>query len=477
MLALLGTVRAPSNSSRGFAKAALLGLLVCLFPSAGEAQGVITGGQREGMPFSTSSSDWEGYSEFVRLAQRRIGTSRVKPSATLDYSSLRPNDAIIIVHPLRPLDESSLSSFLAVGGRVALLDDFGTGGGLLQKFGIRRISPPESPVEKLRSNPDLAVAVPSVQLVAGAEQGRHPIAQHVEAVVTNHPLVLRHPDLTPVLEIQDTSGRAEALAVTGVIAKKGRLFALGDPSVFINLMMRYPGNRALAEGLVDYLAPAPSSSVAPFPEDTDAASPGHLGKLWILANDFEQSGHFGDDESFLDELKRHLEDAVSAVAGMDDEGMPPMMATFLAALLGLWVVSREGRGNLRLPPLLGFSFARAPILAAQTGLGARADILGSAKANPILALMELDAALRETAARRLGVGPSGTPEEVKGAFLKAGLSPDDAASLARLLADLRSYGQSLGQGKPKKTTEASLKAYHRESIRLLLEMERVRKAG
>src|SRR5690606_38228184 len=154
-------------------------------------------------PFSTSSSDWEGYSEFVRLAQRHLGTSRVKPSATLDYSSLRPNDAIIIVHPLRPLDESSLSSFLAVGGRVALLDDFGTGGAFLQKFGIRRISPPESPTEKLRSNPDLAVAVPSVQLVAGAEQGRHPIAQNVEAVVTNHPLVLRHPDLTPVLEIQD----------------------------------------------------------------------------------------------------------------------------------------------------------------------------------------------------------------------------------------------------------------------------------
>ncbi len=475
VLALGRIVRAPSNSLRAFARGTLLCFALSLCPSVSGAQGVITGGQREGLPFSTSSSDWEGYSEFVRLAQKRLGTSRVRPSARLDYSLLRPSDALVIVRPLRSLDESSLSSFLADGGRVALLDDFGKGEGLLQKFGIRRISPPDSPVETLRSNPDLPIAVPSVQLVAGAEQGRHPIAEHVEAVVTNHPLVLRHPDLTPVLEIRDTRGRAEALAVTGVIAKKGRLFALGDPSVFINLMMRYPGNRALAEGLVDYLTPPHEAALDPLLPRDEEPGGGRAGKLWILANDFEQSGHYGEDEPILEQMKRHFEDAASAVLAMDEEGMPPMMATFLAALLGLWVVSREARGNLRLPPLLDFSFARAPILAAQTGLGARADILGSSKANPILALMELDAALRETAARRLGLNPNAPPEELEEASVSSGLSPDEAASLAKLLADLRTYGQSLGQGRPKKASEATLKAYHEESMRLLRRMERMRK--
>lgn len=456
-----------------FPKGRTLGLLalVSLTSAAAAAQGVITGGERPGLPFSTSSSDWEGYSEFVRLAQRRLGTARVAPSAELNFGKLNAGDAVIIIRPLRPLDERSLSSFLASGGRVALLDDFGKGDGLLRKFGIQRISPPTNPVERLRSNSDLAIAVPAVQLVAGAERGRHPIAEHVDAVVTNHPMVLRHPDLTPVLQIEDAGGRAEALAVTGVIAKKGRLFALGDPSVFINLMLRYPGNRNLADGLVDYLAPW-SASAGELP-DTIAPL---KGKLWIVANDFEQVGHYGEDESLFEQFKRQLGEAAQALASVDEEGMPAAMATFLAALLALLLVSREFQGNLRLSPLVPSSFARPYLLAAQTGLGARAHILGSKNASPILALMELDAALRETAARRLGVNPSGTQAQLTDSFHSSGLAKDDAASLAKLLTDLRTYGQSLGQGRPKKTTENSMRNYHRESMRLLKEMERVRQS-
>ena len=41
--------------------------------------------------------------------------------------------------------------------------------------------------------------------------------------------------------------------MTGIIAKSGRLFAMGDPSVVINEMLRYPGNRAFASGLLKYL--------------------------------------------------------------------------------------------------------------------------------------------------------------------------------------------------------------------------------
>lgn len=448
-------------------------LLLSLSTERAEGQSVITSGERPGLPFSTSSSDWEGYSEFVRLAQRRLGTARVAPSAVLDYGRLSPGDAVLIVRPLRPLDERSLSSFLASGGRVALLDDFGKGDGLIRKFGIVRVSPPTNPVEKLRGNPDLAIAVPAVQVVAGAERGRHPIAEHVEAVVTNHPMVLRHPDLTPVLEIHDANGRSEALAVTGVIAKKGRLFALGDPSVFINLMLRYPGNRNLAEGLVDYLAPA--SGLGASTSEIALHSNGK-GKLWIVSNDFEQVGHYGDDESLFEKLKRRLEEAAKAVSEMDEEGMPPALAMFLAAVLALLVLSREFQGSLRLAPLVQSSFARPYVLAAQTGLGARAHVLSSKNANPILALLELDAALRETAARRLGVSPSGSEAHMSESLRSSGLSKDDAASLAKLLTTLRSYGQSLGQGRPKKATENSMRNYHRESMRLLEEMERVRKS-
>src|SRR5690606_28482804 len=102
------------------------------------------------------------------------------------------------------------------------------------------------------------------------------------------------------------------------------------------------------------------------------------------------------------------------------EGIPPLLATLLAAVLALWVVASQMRGNFQLSRLVGHSFARSPLLAAQTGLGARADILGSRQASPVLALMELDAALRETAARHLGVNPVGGRSQLREAFLTSG---------------------------------------------------------
>src|SRR5690606_17359772 len=148
-----------STFSKGCASSVIV--LLSLTTENARGQSVITSGERPGLPFSTSSSDWEGYSEFVRLAQRRLGTARVALSAVLDFGRLCPSDAVRIVRPLRPLDDRSLSSFLASGGGVALLDDFGKGDGLIRKFGIGRIRPPTSPLERLRKNPDLASAVPA----------------------------------------------------------------------------------------------------------------------------------------------------------------------------------------------------------------------------------------------------------------------------------------------------------------------------
>jgi hypothetical protein len=195
-----------------------------------------------------------------------------------------------------------------------------------------------------------------------------------------------------------------------------------------------------------------------------------------VANDFEQVGTYGQPDSLLEHLRRKMEEAAAAVAAIEEEGIPPALATALAALLAIWALSSQLKGNLLLPRLAGQSFARAPLLAAQTGLGARADILSSRKANPILALMELDAAIRETIARRLGINPAGNRDELSRAFSGSGLSKDDSDRLANLLSELRGYGQSLGQGKPRRTTEQSMKKYHQESMRLLEEIERAGKA-
>src|SRR6185369_6512064 len=106
------------------------------------------------------------------------------------------------------------------------------------------------------------------------------------------------------LEIASTSEPSTALALIGVIGdakrcglagesddlsltpsaatgKCGRLFAMGDPSAVMNSMLRYPGNRALAGRLVEYLVG----------DDTW----GHRGgTLYIVTNDFTERGSFGN---------------------------------------------------------------------------------------------------------------------------------------------------------------------------------------
>jgi hypothetical protein len=89
--------------------------------------------------------------------------------------------------------------------------------------------------------------------------------------------------------------------------------------------------------------------------------------------------------------------------------------------------------------------------------------------------MELDGAIRETIARRLGINPSGTKVELTSALADSGLTQSDAGSLSALLTEFRAYGQSLSQGKPRRTTDSSMKQYHQESMRLLAEIERLGK--
>ena len=161
--------------------------------------------------FSTSSTSWEGLSEFVRLSERQLGPGRVFVRETLDYGELEPGDALLILHPAVTLAADSLIRFLAQGGRVALLDDFGTSPPFLEHFGIRRITAPFDPLRRLGGDPDLAIATPSVQVVAGVERGRPPMTETVDEIVTNHASGFRHPDLTQLLELQVRNGAAVPL--------------------------------------------------------------------------------------------------------------------------------------------------------------------------------------------------------------------------------------------------------------------------
>lgn len=342
--------------------------------------------------FEGQDSSWRGTSELVDLARRRLGPERVVVTGTLDYGALGPSDGVLVLRPEVALDFEQLSAFLRAGGRLAVLDDYGAASGFFERFHIRRIPTPRRPAGMLRENPALAVAVPVVQEVAGYEQGRHPVVAGVSKLVTNHATALTHPNLTPVLEIPAIGEPNATLAVTGIIANRGRLLAMGDPSVVINQMLRYPGNRAFAEGLVDYLV-----------EDDSWGARG--GKLYVVANRLTQRGRFGGKAGLADELSDRLSALAGLVTTVRRDGLPELAATLLAALAALGVVAWMGVVSTRPFRPSPLRFVAETPLVAQGGAAGRAAVLAAPTTERVLALLELRSALVEGLGERLGLAP------------------------------------------------------------------------
>jgi len=349
--------------------------------------------------FEVADTGWEGTSELYALAQQELGKAKVEVLASADFERLGKDDGLLVLHPERELDYTELSAFLRAGGRMAVLDDRGEAARFLARFQIHRVEAPRNPAQSLRDNPNLAIAVPAVEQVAGQEQNRHPVVAGVDRVVTNHPTALVHPNLTQVLKIAAVGEPDATLAVTGIIAKSGRLFAMGDPSVVINEMLRYPGNRAFASGLLKYLV-----------ENDAGISRG--GKLYILANDFSQKGHFGGSRGALSELANLSETVREFATELEKNGLPGTLSLALAVLAGsgalAWAVHFSSRRYRRSVP----RYALAPLLVAQGGLAGRAAVLSAPTTDPALVLLELRSALSEALAHRLGLSRLASPEQI-----------------------------------------------------------------
>ncbi|HEX7666039.1 MAG TPA: DUF4350 domain-containing protein, partial [Polyangiaceae bacterium] len=235
-------------------------------------------------PFDLLGTDWEGCSDFMRAAREELGESRIVATDHIDYGTLTPADSVIILHPEKTLDVPSLTAFMHVGGRVILLDDYGTGDALLEHFELERVPVPDHPAQMLRHNPAFAIAVPA---------GVHAVVADVDRVVTNHATGLNHPNLSPVLKIPSADGSPDVLVAVAGQVTNGRLLVVGDPSIVINSMLRYPGNKAFAKGLVKYAG-----------DDDTWGRRG--GKVYIVSDAFDQTGTFGEESklgSFGDKLR------------------------------------------------------------------------------------------------------------------------------------------------------------------------------
>ena len=194
---------------------------------------------------SLANHAWNGLSDLLAMAEAQ--GSLATPNR-LDASSLTAADALLIIHPVAPLPIAELATFLRKGGRLAVADDFGTGPVLFAAFGMGVHAPNRASARALRGNPQLLLATPFTG---------HSLADGADALVTNHPQVIFHPDLRPVFALSASRG---AIVLSGAVGK-GRLVAISDASVFINNMLEFPGNRAFARNLLRFLRPTPSTRV------------------------------------------------------------------------------------------------------------------------------------------------------------------------------------------------------------------------
>jgi hypothetical protein len=221
------------------------------------------------------------------------------------------------------------------------------------------------------------------------------------------------------------------------VVDKGRLLVLGDSSVLMNAMLRYPGNRALAIDLVRYA--------------TDDDAWGRLdGKLYVLVNDFEMTGSFGVDPGLGGIAGRAWRSSADAIEVLRQEGMPPTAAYLVALAVGLGVVAwtslRAGKTHRPSPP----RFTRPVPVVVHGGVAGRAATLGAPGSARFLAMLELKSALEEDLTARLGLERTPPQDELVAKVRAARLLDEDGSrDLSRLLQTLALFETMLvGKRRP-----------------------------
>ena len=356
-------------------------------------------------PFDPAGRDWEGYADFVKLLRDEVGGSRVVVTNQIDWNAVHANDALLLVYPDHSVDSSSVGAFVRAGGRLALLDDFGAGDDLLGSFGIQRVPLPARPALALRDNPDLPIADPGPNPT--------PLTQGVDRVVTNHASGLRQPLLNTVLRVRAADGSEVPLALSAS-SGDGRLVAVGDPSIVINSMLRYAGNREFAKNLAHYLT------------DGRDAGPVH-----VVVRSFTETGAYrgagGPGHEWFTALRQ-------AGASVGQDGLPGWVLywlTFIVTSLVLaWIIPRTARTYRSLPP----RFTRPTPTLAQGGAAGHAAALGAAQAYRGHAMIEWRRAFVEDLTGYFGLPGDASSAEVVRRIARLGAVDAEAIrAIERLL--------------------------------------------
>jgi hypothetical protein len=340
-----------------------------------------------------SDGQWDGLDELVRVASEAGVVLKTGPK--IDLAQVSASDALLIVGPTSALPVSGLTTFLREGGRIALLDDLGSGDRLLSAYQVARSAAPKDDLPALRGNEELLVAYPASE---------HPLVEGVSMLLTNRAASLQHPELKPVF----TFGRSpHALVLAGAVGG-GRLVAVGDASVLINQLMTLSSHRRFAKNLLEYLS-----------------RPG--GRIWLVGPDSELAGSYGSRKAGLSRIDGWLR-------RVSHPDLPPAVLSLIGlSLCGIAVVLAVGTLPRRSPYVRPDLFPQALVFAGFAGRVAAAEREG---VNLAWSVLDYKRELEAELTYRLGLdAPFDAREAVRIARAR-GLSEVDSRALADLLARL-----------------------------------------
>ena len=239
--------------------------------------------------YSVTNIDWNGLATFHSMAIEK--GFQVDTTGILDFKELKPSTALVIIYPTASLATGDLTSFMEAGGMVLLADDFGKSSLFLKAFGIERRAvrdlmdtKPELGTELDTQDPKTIESPlnPSIRNLyrgsrlhpmAKANDGSHTLSEGVEKLVLNHPAVFES-KFTSIFFLE----KPKHGVVLDLSVGKGRLTLISDPSVLINLMLRFPGNRRFASNLLGSMKNHPTS------------------ELMIFSHNMKTEGSFSQDQ-------------------------------------------------------------------------------------------------------------------------------------------------------------------------------------
>lgn len=188
--------------------------------------------------FSPNVKDFHGIGESLSIFERE--GLHVELINELDFGTLGPEDAVLLLHIGEVKNARGIIPFIESGGALILADESSALDSVYSRFGFER-APAGARMRNALDGFEGVYIAP--------RDGRHPLAEGVDFLVTDLPRPFYHPNLSPIFRFDET----HMIVAVGRLGA-GELIALGDSSLFINQLARLSKNRRFLHNLAAHLA-------------------------------------------------------------------------------------------------------------------------------------------------------------------------------------------------------------------------------